>query len=83
MAGADGTCRGCDRRWTGLKEAHCSVCHEHFSSPYTFDAHRDRGRCKQPGRVKIGDRKLKKVQRASGPVWSLDLDDIYGEDEAA
>lgn len=30
----------CGRRWTALREAHCPVCHRHFSTARWFDAHR-------------------------------------------
>lgn len=29
----------CGRQWTGMTEAHCTVCHEHFSGVSAFDAH--------------------------------------------
>jgi hypothetical protein len=32
-------CGGCDRRWTGSTSAHCTICHEHFSTVANFDAH--------------------------------------------
>lgn len=30
----------CGRRWTGTAEAHCPVCHAHFSTVSNFDRHR-------------------------------------------
>jgi hypothetical protein len=35
-----GYCKRCDRRWTGLRETHCSGCCNHFSSVFAFDKHR-------------------------------------------
>lgn len=34
------TCSGCDKTWSGLKMAHCSQCHETFSTVGNFDKHR-------------------------------------------
>lgn len=34
------TCSGCPARWHGLNVAHCSVCHESFSTVANFDRHR-------------------------------------------
>lgn len=36
---------GCHRSWAGLKEAHCPVCHLHFSTDKIADKHRQAGRC--------------------------------------
>ncbi len=58
------SCRGCDRRWESIAQAHCSACHRHFSTTGNFDAHRDRGRCKAPSRIG-----MKTVDRAGGKVW--------------
>jgi len=54
-----------------LREAHCAACHRHFGSPWTFDQHRYRGRCEDPGerRGRNGDPMLRVEQRANGPVW--------------
>lgn len=30
---------GCHRDWTGVREAHCVVCHEHFASNTAADRH--------------------------------------------
>lgn len=36
----DGThCRECHRTWTSFVEAHCVVCHLHFSTNNTADLH--------------------------------------------
>jgi hypothetical protein len=68
-------CHGCDRRWTGALEAHCSRCHESFGSPRGFDMHRrgsagDR-RCADPSTLqrKDGHAPLVAVERKSGVVW--------------
>jgi hypothetical protein len=45
----------CGRRWTGLAQAHCMSCHEHFSSVTGFDKHRSTGRCTPPTDVRRGD----------------------------
>lgn len=31
---------GCGRRWTGFKTAHCTGCHETFTTVANFDRHR-------------------------------------------
>jgi hypothetical protein len=33
------SCR-CGRQWTGLSQAHCATCHQHFSSVANFDRRR-------------------------------------------
>jgi alpha-D-ribose 1-methylphosphonate 5-triphosphate synthase subunit PhnL len=33
-------CNQCGRRWFGLSEGHCTVCHTNFSSDKSFDLHR-------------------------------------------
>lgn len=71
------SCSGCDRKWTGVRQAHCSGCHEHFSSPFTFDAHQKRGKCLTPARVRVGGRSLVQKQYKDGPVWVLDMDGVY------
>lgn len=38
----------CEGRYTGLKTAHCTVCHETFTTPAGFDRHRSRGTCLDP-----------------------------------
>ncbi|HET6914880.1 MAG TPA: hypothetical protein VFH56_02205 [Acidimicrobiales bacterium] len=30
----------CGREWTGLAQAHCSICHVHFSTVANFDRHK-------------------------------------------
>ena len=30
----------CKAEWTGLKTAHCSACHQTFTTPSAFDLHR-------------------------------------------
>lgn len=34
------TCCRCSGKWGGLKTAHCSACHNTFSTPGNFDRHR-------------------------------------------
>jgi hypothetical protein len=46
------SCGGCAAQWSGLERAHCSACHETFSSVTAFTRHRQptrtRGRCLSP-----------------------------------
>lgn len=58
-------CRGCHRTWTGLKELHCTRCHQHFASEAGADAHQPRGiRCRKPP-----SERFQIEMRRSGPVW--------------
>jgi hypothetical protein len=41
-------CTHCESRWDGLKTAHCSACHETFTTPGVFDKHRREGNCLPP-----------------------------------
>ena len=41
----------CGARWTGLRVAHCSVCHRTFTTVANFDRHRRGGRCVDPASV--------------------------------
>lgn len=41
----------CGGRFTGLSTAHCTVCHETFTSPTGFDRHRRYGKCLDPARL--------------------------------
>lgn len=38
----------CSARWTGLSAAHCSACHETFTSVSAFDLHRRKAVCLSP-----------------------------------
>lgn len=49
-------CSGCPARWGGTKTAHCSGCHETFTTVSAFDKHRggshpDNRYCINPGSV--------------------------------
>jgi hypothetical protein len=57
----------CGRKWTGLSEAHCTVCHEHFSGVSAFDAHRPgniKG-CVDPATLRRG--KVSLLEERKGP----------------
>lgn len=41
----------CDATWTGIAAAHCSGCHETFTSASTFDRHRRGGKCLNPAEL--------------------------------
>jgi hypothetical protein len=41
-------CARCTNRWDGLRTAHCSACHETFTTPGVFDKHRRDSNCLQP-----------------------------------
>lgn len=66
------TCR-CGRTWTGLNQAHCSICHRHFSSPANFDRHRPSyDGCLDPAGIqrRNGDPVLKAVSGPLGITWT-------------
>lgn len=65
------TCR-CGRQWTGLSQAHCPTCHEHFSSVPNFDRHRPgSGGCKHPSEVtkRNGEPAFRASQNRLGITW--------------
>ena len=64
------TCN-CGREWAGLNQAHCTVCHEHFSTVNNFDKHRRTGTCQYPGTVtdRNGDPVLKPSANRFGVIW--------------
>ncbi len=44
--------KGCGRQWSGTVQAHCTVCHEHFSTVNNFDKHEPNRRgCKKPAEM--------------------------------
>lgn len=59
----------CKKTWTGSTAAHCSGCHETYSSVALFDAHRvgygERGSCKPPGSIRYDGQRL----RLDQGVW--------------
>jgi len=66
-------CRVCHRSWTGLKEIHCVVCHEHFSTPNNLDLHKDGTKCILPQDVKNskGETLMKSTEGPNGVTWRL------------
>lgn len=67
----------CGRRWSGTTSAHCSLCHEHFSTVANFDKHKPSLRgCGDPRtmtRTK-GDGTVvpvfkKSLRQAGGVIW--------------
>lgn len=71
----DWMCSACERFWTGTVQAHCTVCHQHFSTANVFDMHR-RGRgddrdCVYPGDVTnaAGVPRMRQVQSKHGMTW--------------
>jgi hypothetical protein len=61
----------CRRLWTGLAQAHCPTCHEHFSSVAAFDRHRPRGICQHPSTVarRNGDPVFRASENRYGTTW--------------
>lgn len=65
------TCPGCGRQWTGVRQLHCSACHEHFTVVRNFDKHLDVDhnrepsvQCRPPGSCGLVTR-----DTSRGPVW--------------
>lgn len=66
-----GNC-GCGRAWQGLAEAHCRICHRHFSTVANFDRHRPSyDGCGDPAelRDKAGRTLLKAAEGPRGTTW--------------
>jgi hypothetical protein len=71
-------CIDCGRRWAARSEAHCAVCHRHFTSPTAFDLHLSTSRDgetvthRDPATLldRHGRPRLVLIARASGPAWA-------------
>lgn len=82
---------GCGRQWTGTTQAHCTVCHEHFSTVKNFDAHgvaRHPRKCPDPStrtRTRRDGRVvpvLRAIDSRYGRLWiSTDGDERHEEEE--
>lgn len=78
IAGATGRCN-CGRQWAGLREAHCTLCHRHFSTPANFDAHRPsskknpRGACVDPETIEK-PYLMRIKETVWGPMWIKDAE---------
>lgn len=89
------TCQ-CGRSWSGNNQAHCRMCHEHFSTVKNFDAHRPGPRkrdgsptCGTPATITRTKRDgtvvpvLRSVKYADGPTWvSYTEDNRFEEPES-
>ena len=75
------SCGGCENRWGGLAQAHCSQCHQLFSGITSFDRHRRNGKCLDPAKIKNADGELVLELRTNGvtPVWAFPTDIDYNE----
>jgi hypothetical protein len=68
-------CPICERTWQGLAEAHCTVCHAHFTTVTAFDLHRvgptDTRHCEDPATLTTaaGVPRLSGSLRATGIIW--------------
>lgn len=64
----------CGRTWNAHGEAHCAVCHRHFTSDSGFDTHRKDGVCRDPKtlrRGRSGKLVFASTGRKSGQAWKL------------
>jgi hypothetical protein len=57
-------CARCESRWDGLRTAHCSACHETFTTPGVFDKHRRDGNCLPPQEAGLV------LTRRAYPCWT-------------
>lgn len=68
-------CNKCHRSWRGTKQAHCTVCHEHFSSAEAASKHWVNDRHVHPSDVKGRDGGprfcLSEEEQEFGSVWTL------------
>lgn len=62
----------CGRTWTGYQEAHCTVCHVHFSGVSAFDAHRPSYTgCGDPATLRRGGMNLMVEKKSPhGVTWT-------------
>lgn len=73
----------CGRQWAGLREAHCSVCHRHFSTPRNFDYHRSSGSCADPLTVSVsGGHAMRVKDTVWGPIYVLDKEHYLTGDDS-
>lgn len=72
----------CDGIFTGIKTAHCTVCHATFTTPGNFDLHRSRGDCLDPAMMvnAVSEPMFRDAGRAY-PCWALNSDRPDLEDE--
>lgn len=63
----------CGRRWSGLGQAHCSICHRHFSTVTNFDRHKPSyDGCLDPAAItnrRTGNPVLKLSSGPLGGTW--------------
>ena len=62
----------CGRKWTGLAQAHCTVCHRHFSTVANFDRHRPGTKgCQDPASLtkRNGEAAFKASEGPYGTTW--------------
>lgn len=78
------TCGGCDAEWTALNAAHCSACHEAFSTVRLFDLHRsavgEHGSCIAPlaARGRHGEQRLFfRDGMWRGPEWTTETQTYF------
>jgi hypothetical protein len=79
-------CRDCHRTWTGHAEAHCSICHHHFTSNSAFDAHLAPSKaeedCYDPETItnRTGEPRFVAVDRKHGPTWAVNRPDLIAKE---
>lgn len=59
----------CGRRWVGLRECHCTVCHRQFSTIDNFDAHRVDERCIDPAQARVKGDALRDKKTVWGVIY--------------
>lgn len=66
------SCGKCPRQWAGLRECHCTVCHQQFSTVDGFDAHRINGKCIDPPHARVKGDALRAKLTVWGVLWVRD-----------
>lgn len=62
----------CGRKWTGMRECHCSGCHQQFKSEAAFNKHR-------PGKGPVRKCLTRPEMEAIGMHWDTEKKSWTGE----
>ena len=85
--GIGARCRGCGLWWSGTNTAHCSRCHQTFTTVWGFDAHRIGGDddrvCVNPALIRDGGEPLRLVERGGAQAWARPIDEAARDRLAA
>lgn len=75
---------GCPSPPVASKVCHCTVCHENFTTPASFDRHRHRGQCRKPAEAGLErkpdgrwGRPRQEVQATGESFWNARHEDNF------